>query len=74
MLGDYQGDGSVCGDIACPAPIGACCVGTICVENSTVSQCEAFSGHFMEMASRVLKEHVTLLQRADAALGKHVQF
>jgi hypothetical protein len=46
VLGDYQGDGSLCGDIACPAPIGACCVGTFCVDNSTVSTCEAFSGTF----------------------------
>ncbi|MBT4585160.1 MAG: fibronectin type III domain-containing protein, partial [Phycisphaerae bacterium] len=46
VLGDYHGDGSVCGDIDCPPPVGACCVGTVCVENSTVSQCEAFSGTF----------------------------
>ncbi len=41
--GTYQGDGSACANVICPAPLGACCESNACTE-ITEAECDAGGG------------------------------
>jgi hypothetical protein len=42
--GTFHGTDSACATTECPQPLGACCVGTICVPNQTEENCTSFNG------------------------------
>jgi hypothetical protein len=41
--GIFMGDGSSCGEVVCPTPVGACCLGSTCLENIEEALCESLS-------------------------------
>ncbi len=44
--GLYQGDNVLCGQVSCPDPVGACCIGTACLELSEAA-CLTAGGVFL---------------------------
>ena len=44
VQGTYQGDDTLCIEVSCPEPSGACCVGDTCVEDTPQSTCEGIMG------------------------------
>mgnify|MGYP002821244694 CR=1 FL=1 len=49
LSGAFRGDSTLCVDVSCPDPQGACCVPATgaCVDGVTEAQCTAFNGTFL---------------------------
>jgi len=44
---DFLGPGTTCDPNPCPQPIGACCIGTFCLEDQTQEDCEGAFGEWV---------------------------
>ncbi len=48
--GIYFGDGVLCGEVTCPDPVGACCLGTTCAVGSE-ADCDDIGGVFLGLGT-----------------------
>lgn len=47
LEGTFMGDGTLCADVTCPEPTGACCLGTTCLSAVTEPNCGAINGTYI---------------------------